>query len=58
MANASVVDLDADLVGSRRKNLNVLEAELLASAPGDSGLASDGLMRVNLLSATVPRKAG
>ncbi len=43
VANARVVDLDAHLVGARRENLDILVAELLARAPGDGGLAGDGL---------------
>jgi hypothetical protein len=44
MADAGVVDLDADLVGAGRQYLDVLIAELLAGAPGNGGLASDGLL--------------
>src|SRR5689334_19055813 len=43
VADARVVDLDAHLVGPRRRHLDVLIAELLAGAPGDGGLAGDGL---------------
>lgn len=43
MADTSVVNLDADLVGLGRSNLNVLEAQRLAGLPGDSGLAGNGL---------------
>ena len=43
MADARVVDLDAHLVGPRRRYLDVFVAELLAGAPGDGGLAGDGL---------------
>ena len=43
VADAGVVDLDAHLVGPRRQYLDILVAELLARAPGDGGLAGDGL---------------
>lgn len=45
MADTGVVDLDPDLVGLGRRHLDVLVAELLAGAPGDGRLASDGLPR-------------
>lgn len=38
VADAGVVDLDTDLVGLGRGNLNVLDGEVLAGFPGDSGL--------------------
>jgi len=43
VADACVVNLDAHLVGARRGHLDVLIAELLTGAPGDGGLAGDGL---------------
>jgi hypothetical protein len=43
VANTSVVDLDTDLVGLGRSNLNVLNGQRLAGLPGDSGLTGDGL---------------
>lgn len=43
MADTSVVDLNADLVGARRGNLNVFDAQLLAGLPGDGSLAGNGL---------------
>ena len=43
VADAGVVDLDSHLVGLGRGNLDILDAELLASFPGDSCLAGDGL---------------
>jgi len=43
VADASVVDLDADLMGPRRKHLNILVAELLARGPGNGRLALDDL---------------
>jgi len=43
VAHARVVDLDADFAGARREDLDVFVAELLAGAPGDGGLAGDGL---------------
>ena len=48
VADAGVVDLDAHLVGPRRQYLDVLVAELLAGAPGDGGLAGDGLRGVRV----------
>ena len=45
VADASVFDLDAHLVGLGRRYLNVLIAELLAGAPGDGRLAGDGLRK-------------
>jgi hypothetical protein len=38
MADTSVVDLDADLVGPGWCNLDVLDGEVLAGFPGDCGL--------------------
>lgn len=38
MAHAGVVDLDADFVGLGHANLDVLDGEVLAGFPGDSGL--------------------
>lgn len=43
VANTSVVNLDADLVGAGRSNLDILKGEFLASLPGDGGLAGNGL---------------
>jgi hypothetical protein len=43
MADTGVVDLDADLVGLGRGDLDVLDAEVLACFPGHSGLAGNGL---------------
>lgn len=43
MADTGVVDLYPNLVGTRRKNLDILNAEVLASLPGHGGLAGDGL---------------
>jgi hypothetical protein len=43
VANTSVVDLDTDLVGLGRSNLNVLNGQRLTGLPGDSGLAGNGL---------------
>lgn len=45
VADTGVLDLDSDLVGLGRSHLNVLIAELLAGAPGDGSLASDGLRK-------------
>lgn len=44
MADARVVDLDADFAGARGEDFDVLVAEVLAGAPGDGGLAGDGLV--------------
>lgn len=38
VADTGVVDLDADLVGLGRSDLNVLNAEVLASFPRNGGL--------------------
>lgn len=43
MADTSVVDLDADLVGPGRKNFDILKAQRLAGLPGNGGLARNGL---------------
>lgn len=43
VADAGVVDLDTDLIRLWRCDLDVLDAQLLASLPGHGGLASDGL---------------
>lgn len=40
MADTSVVNLDADLVGLWWGYFDVLEGEVLASLPGDGGLAA------------------
>lgn len=40
VANTSVVNLDADLVGLRWGYFDVLEGEILASLPGDGGLVA------------------
>lgn len=38
VADARVVDLDADLVGLGRGDFNLLDAEVLAGFPGNGGL--------------------
>jgi hypothetical protein len=43
VADARVMDLDADLMGPGRRYLDILVAEFLAWAPGDGRLAGDGL---------------
>ena len=43
VANTSVVNLHAHLVSLRGCNLDVLNREGLASFPGNSGLAGNGL---------------
>jgi hypothetical protein len=43
VAHAGVFNLDAHLVGPRRQYLDILVAEVLSGAPGDSRLAGDGL---------------
>jgi hypothetical protein len=43
VADTGVVDLNADLVGFWRSDLDVLDAEVLGGIPGHGGLASDGL---------------
>lgn len=45
VAHAGRVDLDADLVGLGRRHLDVLDAQLLASLPGNGGLAGDSLCK-------------
>ena len=45
MTNTSVVDLDADLVRSWGKDLDILKRQLFTGLPGDSSLASDCLSR-------------
>lgn len=39
MADAGVVDLDADFMGLGHTNLDILDAEVLSSLPGNSGLS-------------------
>lgn len=46
MADTGIVDLDSDLVGLGRSNLDILDREVLAGLPGHGGLAGDGLSRV------------
>lgn len=43
MADTGVVDLHADLVSLGRSNFDILNAQLLASLPGNGSLAGDGL---------------
>ena len=43
MADTGVKDLNTDLVGLGRRDLDILDGEVLASLPGDGGLAGDGL---------------
>lgn len=43
MADTSVGDLDSNLVGLGRSNLDVFKGQGLAGLPGNGGLASDGL---------------
>lgn len=43
VADTSVVDLDADLVGPGRKDLDILNGQRLAGLPGNGGLARNGL---------------
>ena len=43
VADTGVVDLDPDLARLGRRDLDVLDAQLLAGLPGDGGFASDGL---------------
>jgi hypothetical protein len=49
VANTSVVDLNSDLVGLRRSNLDILNGERLASLPGDGGLTGNGLAMSSIL---------
>jgi hypothetical protein len=48
VADTSVLDLDAHLVGLGRCYLDVLVAELLAGTPGDGRLAGDCLHSNNI----------
>jgi hypothetical protein len=41
VADTSVGNLDTDLMGAGRENLNILNRERLASFPGNGGLTSD-----------------
>ena len=43
VAHSGVVDLNADLVRLGRRDLDILDAQLLAGLPGDGGLASNRL---------------
>jgi len=43
MADASVVDLDADFMRSRRFDLDIFDAQLLAGFPSHGGLADNCL---------------
>ena len=56
MADTSVVDLDSDLVGFGRGDLDILDAQVLAGLPGDGGLTGDCL--VKLVSGIERRRAG
>lgn len=51
MANPCIVNLNPDLVGFWRSNLNILDREFLSGLPGDSSLAGDGLFLVIAVSA-------
>jgi len=42
VANTSVVDLNSDLVGLGRSDLDILNGERLAGLPGDGGLTGNG----------------
>ena len=53
VADTGVVNLNAHLVRLRGCDLNVLNDKVLASLPGDSGLACNGLC--NLSRQSVPR---
>lgn len=55
MAHSRVVDLDTDLVGLGRRDLDVLEGEVLAGLPGDGGLAGDGLRSARVALASLAR---
>jgi hypothetical protein len=46
VADTGVMDLDADFMGLRGRDLDILVAERLTGAPGDGSLANDGLMVV------------
>lgn len=48
VANTCVVDLNSDLVGPWRKNLDILDGEVLAGFPGNGGL-STSVQRTKLL---------
>lgn len=44
VADTRVVNLNSDLVGLGRGDLDILDAQRLSSLPGNGGLASDGLL--------------
>ena len=50
MAHSGVVDLDADLMCLGRRNLDILNAKLLARLPGHRGLTGNCLCRSMLVS--------
>jgi hypothetical protein len=49
VANTSVVDLNSDLVGLGRSDLDILNGEGLAGLPGDGGLTGNGLAMASVL---------
>ena len=59
MTDTSVIDLDANLIGHGRRNLNILNGKVLGGLPRDCGLASNGLGKGQLrfLLAQSPRQA-
>lgn len=44
VANASIVDLNPDLMRLRRSNFNIFDGKVLAGFPGNGSLARNGLV--------------
>lgn len=49
VADTGVVNLDSDLMGLGRSDLDILNGQFLASFPGDGSLASYGLDECTIL---------
>jgi hypothetical protein len=49
VADASVVDFDADFVRAGREDFDVFDDEGSAGFPGDGGFAGDGLPSISIL---------
>jgi hypothetical protein len=60
MTNSGVVDLDSNFVGLWGRDLDILDAQFLASFPGHGGLAGNGLYTEScqLCSPLTPRSRG
>lgn len=57
MANASVVDLDSDLMSLGRSNFNILNGKLLACLPRYGGLAGNGLYLNGMVNVSASQSA-